>query len=102
MDMHYLGEEFIIHPDRLNTKDSQNYDIGLLKLDRKVNFNMEMSPICLGKPHQVKRNRRNHTNTDKVFISGFGLTLYKKQKTNDDPECSTNKFLPRFVSIIHC
>ena len=94
MQMNYIGEEFIIHPDRLTTKDSQNYDIGLLRLDRNVIFDVDVSPICLGQPYKDKEEAGSSTKPA-VFISGFGLTLYKTDKTEDNPECSTNSYLPR-------
>ena len=94
MEMNYIGVEFIIHPDRLMTKDSQNYDIGLLKLDRKVIFDVDISPICLGSPYQDAMEAVSSIKPP-VFISGFGLTLYKTDKNENNPECSTNSYLPR-------
>ena len=95
MEMNYIGVEFIIHPDRLMTKDSQNYDIGLLKLDRKVIFDVDISPICLGSPYQDAMEAVSSIKPP-VFISGFGLTLYKTDKNENNPECSTNSYLPRW------
>ena len=81
--MSYVGEEFLIPPGRLTTEDSQNFDIGLIKLDRNVIFDRDISPICLGEPYGDPREE-TASKKPAVFISGFGLTLYKKNKTMDD------------------
>ena len=37
-----------VHPQRvMNDRKSFNFDIGLIKLDRKVFFGPDLSPICL-------------------------------------------------------
>ena len=93
-EMSYIGEEFIIPTERLTTEDSQNFDIGLMKLDRTVIFDREISPICLGEPYEDP-SEETASKKPAVFISGFGLTLYKKNRTLKNPECSTNHHLPR-------
>ena len=93
-EMSYVGEEFVIPPGRLTTADSQNYDIGLIRLDRNVIFDRDLSPICLGEPYEDPSEEKA-SKKPAVFISGFGLTLYKNNRTMKNPECSTNQYLPR-------
>ena len=82
--------KIIVYPRRLEKDENYNFDIGLVKLDRSVLFSPDMGPICLDGflPKYKPKN-------DAVYISGFGLTLYKRSKTSKKPECSTNQFLPR-------
>ena len=47
---HYFQTQVMIkvHPQRLlNDRKSFNFDIGLIKLDRKVFFGPDIGPICL-------------------------------------------------------
>ena len=63
----------------------------LVRLDRYVKFTSAIAPICIDGLIPGYKPRNNA-----VFISGFGMTLYKKiGKANNMPECSTNSFLPR-------
>ena len=63
-----------LHPHRLDEGTSFNYDIGLIQLDRAVIFGADLSPICLTDLFQAEMEP--HPSKD-VFISGFGLTLYR-------------------------
>ena len=59
----------------MEKEENYNFDIGLVKLDRAVMFSPDMAPICLdGFLPEYKPT------DDAVFISGFGLTLYKRSK----------------------
>ena len=89
-NFHYQAKKIIVYPKRLSDKENHNFDIGLLKLDRYVQFSLDVSPICMdGFLSDFKPT------DDAVYISGFGITLYKKGKKSSLPECSTNEFLPR-------
>ena len=77
-----------IHPQRLSdNRKSFNFDIGLVKLDRKVFFGPDLSPICLKVffneiPCDWTFKGLLATSTleqqsREVFISGYGLTLYR-------------------------
>lgn len=63
----YKVEAEIRHPEYkpLNLYN----DIGLLKLDRKVNFTKSVRPACL----QVEED----FNTDKIVASGWGLLAFR-------------------------
>ena len=100
--LNYVGIKAIIPEEKLSLAGKHNYDIALLKLDRDVVFGLDMSPICLdskshgralddGSPLTSTHNQEQNA----VFISGFGITHYKKKKSSTHPECSTNHFLPR-------
>ena len=90
---HYNGVKIIVYPNRFTKEGTYNYDIGLVKLDRSVVFATDVLPICLdGLVPGLNIPKKNY---DKVFISGFGLTLYRKAGQLEKPECSTNQFLPR-------
>lgn len=100
--LNYVGVKAIIPEEKLSLAGNHNYDIALLKLDRDVVFGLDMSPICLdskshgralddGSPLTSTHNQEQNA----VFISGFGITHYKKERSSNHPECSTNHFLPR-------
>ena len=100
--LNYVGVMAIVPEEKLSLAGKHNYDIALLKLDRDVVFGLDMSPICLdsaslgqamddGSPLTSTHNQDQNA----VFISGFGITHYKKKKSAKHPECSTNHFLPR-------
>ena len=79
-----------MHQKRLENDENFNFDIGLIKLDRYVHFASDVAPICLDGFLDTYKKQ-----SDSVFLSGFGLTIYRKSKKSRKPECSTNKFLPR-------
>ena len=86
----HFAKKIIVYPERLEKDENFNFDIGLVKLDRYVKFTADIAPICIeGMISGFKPK------SDAVFISGFGMTLYKKGKKAEMPECSTNQFLPR-------
>lgn len=59
--------ESITHPGF--KKPSKYNDIGLIRLDRKINFNRYMRPACLPDTFD--------TNTPKVIATGWGETNYR-------------------------
>ena len=99
--LNYIGVMAIIPEEKLSLAGKHNYDIALLRLDRDGVFGLDMSPICLdseslgvaldGFPLTSTHNQDENA----VFISGFGITHYKKKNSYKHPECSTNHFLPR-------
>ena len=84
-----------MHAGRLVSPVSvYNYDIALVKVDRLVMFSTDIAPICL--EGLVHSHTQDQAQSQRVFISGFGLTLYRdKEGGKRTPECSTNSFLPR-------
>ena len=89
-DLNFYAVQIKIHPRRLKKAMNFNYDIGLMKLDRPVLLGPDIAPICMdGFLPQFKPT------TDAAYISGFGLTIFKRLKKTKKPECSTNEFLPR-------
>ena len=85
----YLGVKIIVPGKRLENNERHNYDIGLVQLDRSVIIGSDMSPICLDNTQTME------VGEDVVYISGFGITFYRENRTSTIPECSTNHFLPR-------
>ena len=75
--------------------DSQNYDIALLQLDREVLIGSDMSPVCLDQSLTKVGQEHEPDENPTVYISGFGITFYRNNRTAKVPECSTNHFLPR-------
>ena len=90
MDLNFYAVQIKIYPERLKKAINFNYDIGLMKLDRPVLLGPTMAPICM----EGFLPQLNPT-TDEAYISGFGLTIFKRLKENKKPECSTNEFLPQ-------
>ena len=89
-DLNFYAVQIKIYPRRLEKAINFNFDIGLMKLDRTVLLGPDMAPICMeGFLPQFKPT------TDAAYISGFGLTIFKRLKKTKKPECSTNEFLPR-------
>ena len=89
-DLNYYAIQIQVYHRRLEKDENFNFDIGLVKLDRYVMFTPDVSPICMD--GFLKDFWPNSTS---AYISGFGLTIYKKETNDKDPECSTNEFLPR-------
>ena len=89
-DLNFNGVQIKVYPRRLEKDENYNFDIGLVKLDRSVVFSSDMAPICL-----TGFLPEYGPTSNAVYISGFGLTLYKRLKKTKKPECSTNEFLPR-------
>ena len=87
----YLGVKIIVPGKRLENNEKHNYDIGLIQLDRPVIIGHDMSPICLDKTPTLDGN----VGHEAVYISGFGITFYRENRSSTLPECSTNHFLPR-------
>ena len=86
-----MGVKIIVPGKRLENNERHNYDIGLVQLDRAVMIGNDMSPICLDNTQTLDGN----VGEDVVYISGFGITFYRENRTSSMPECSTNHFLPR-------
>lgn len=111
-----------IHPQRLSdNRKSFNFDIGLVKLDRKVFFGPDLSPICLkvfflmkflvtellrgslplppwsssqekcSSPVMASPCTGDHRAYDLYTIE----PRKKGSKGKEKPQCSTNQFLPR-------
>ncbi|XP_023332566.1 uncharacterized protein LOC111704541 [Eurytemora carolleeae] len=88
-DRAYRVTELVVRKERLAKDNLKTFDIALLKLDRRVRFNTDISPICLPGALQFKK-----PTNELAFVSGFGNTEYSPEKDNK-AECGTDMFLPR-------
>lgn len=67
MGMAYEAREIVVHPERLAPSNGLTHDIALIKLDRKVGFDQEVSPICLAGFIDLKP-----IEDENAYISGYG------------------------------
>ncbi|XP_065208552.1 serine protease persephone-like [Planococcus citri] len=67
----FSARDIFIHPTYVSSGGNPWYDIMLLKLNRKVEFNLNMRPICLNSIF-------NADNYSSVIVAGWGLTEISK------------------------